>query len=175
MDGETLTYDEIIRRSEKDTNKKGFRTFIYFVIATLILFGLCYLISKNLYLSIGIAVTLLIVFTIIFLKSNLHDKYGLNHFIYKYKNEINEYNLVFDNYKKIYTNSHIIIVQNDGGLYTTVVELDNIKSIRIENNEYIRNDYSVFNIKLKDDKTEILFLPNKFKELLGYYLDENQL
>lgn len=179
MNGETLTYDEIVERSRKYLEKKEKRALIFFIIMGIIMFVFVLLLSKKeLALACICGEVPIVVGSIWFLATNKDRKYGINGKIEQYKDIINNYNLVFNGFREIYTKSHIIYFYEDYDTTTWsvhVICLNDIESITLKK-AYLTNHTCFFinmkNGKSKRDRLKIATLPDVFKEILKDYIVE---
>ena len=178
MNGETLTYDEIVERSRKYLEKKEKKALIAFIIMGIIIFVFVLLLAKELALACFCGAVPIVVGSIWFLATNKDRKYGINGKIEQYKDIINNYNLVFNGFREIYTKSHIIYFYEDYDTTTWsvhVICLNDIESITLKK-AYLTNHTYFFiyvkNGKSKRDKLKIATLPDVFKEILKDYIVE---
>ena len=167
MKGETLTYDEIIERSKEKITKIDKAMFIYGIIAAIIMFVFTYLLSKDILMASVLSVLIIVFVVVIFLLSRKTRNLGIDKDISQYKDEINEYNVVYNDFYYIITKKHLIAVQHEDTIIVKVISLDEIDSFTTK--KYSKGDRSYFNIKLVNGKLVILYLPDIFIEILNKY------
>ena len=176
MKSETLTYDEILNRSIIDYRNHYKRWALVLLIIGIISVAASYFFAKGTRYS-SIWVFILIIFasySLYFYIMSKVSKKGIRKYIEPIKNEINEFNLVFDGYKEIYTRNHIIVtfLDYEGVKCVRVVEINNIESIKTKSRKY-QQGYSDFSIYYKIGRPDFLILPDVFKEILKNYIVEN--
>lgn len=179
MNGETLTYEEIIERSRKYMVKRGKKELIASLIMSIVLFVFILLLAKDLAMASVIGSIPIIVMTIVYLCNSKRRKYGINKELEPYKDIINNYNLVYDDFKVIYTKSHIFnFVEDyyDDTWSVTIVCLNDIETVSISK-FYSGKQLTCFNIYIKNakrkyDKLKVMYLPDIFKEILKEYIIE---
>lgn len=167
MNCENLTYDEIIERSRKYITRIYKGMFIYGIIATFIMFGFILFLTKDLLMASVISSIILVFILIVYPSVRRACKYGIDKDICEYKDEINEYNVVYGDFQYILTKKHLIAFQHDDTMYMRIIALDEIETFTTKN--YLKDKKSYFAFKLVNGKKVIVYLPNVFIELLYKY------
>ncbi len=179
MNGETLTYDEIIERSKKQFVKTGKSGLIVFIVSGVLFFTTILIFARDLALASFLGGFLIVSGFLVYLSEKKYREYGVSNVLEPYKDIINNYNLVFNDFHIIYTKTHLFYYDtfydtNSWDIY--VVCFDDIESITLSKSIFVRKGYSYFKIQFKNEEKyknkRLVFycLPDIFIELLKDYI-----